>query len=124
MNEGAYTFKREGVYYLTYTANHFESIDYAVGYATADNPFGPWTKYENNPILRANIQVMGPGNGMFIKSPSGNENFFIYHTHYNHKTVRPRKLAMDKVWFENHPEGGADIIHIDGPSFTPQLYPN
>ena len=44
--------KKGDTYYLIYSANHYESKDYAVGYATASSPKGPWTKYSGNPILR------------------------------------------------------------------------
>lgn len=36
--EGPSILKQNGVYYLLYSANHFESKDYAVGYATSDSP--------------------------------------------------------------------------------------
>ena len=36
--EGPSLLKRNGVYYLIYSANHFRSQDYAVGYATATSP--------------------------------------------------------------------------------------
>ena len=48
--EGPSVLKKEGIYYLIYSANHFESKNYGVGYATSDSPMGPWKKYEENPI--------------------------------------------------------------------------
>ena len=50
--EGPSVLKKEGIYYLIYSANHFESKNYGVGYATSDSPMGPWKKYEENPILQ------------------------------------------------------------------------
>ena len=38
--EGPSIVKRDGLYYLLYSANDFRSQDYAVGYATSDSPFG------------------------------------------------------------------------------------
>ena len=52
MAEGPSVLKKEGIYYLIYSANHFESKNYGVGYATSDSPMGPWKKYEENPILQ------------------------------------------------------------------------
>lgn len=40
--EGPSILKRNGMYYLIYSANHYQSQDYAVGYATATSPLGPW----------------------------------------------------------------------------------
>ena len=41
--EGPSLLKKGNTYYLIYSANHYESKDYAVGYATASSPKGPWT---------------------------------------------------------------------------------
>ena len=123
VNEGGFMIKHNNLYYLTYTANHFASIDYAVGYAISDSPTGPWEKYENNPILCANEQVYGPGNGVFVPSPSSSELFFVYHMHYNTKSAVPRKLAIDRARFAANPDGGPDIIIIDGPTVTEQPMP-
>lgn len=40
--EGPSVLKRGDTYYLIYSANHYESKDYAVGYATSTSPKGPW----------------------------------------------------------------------------------
>ena len=40
--EGSFPFKRNGLYYLTF-AHVFQDEGYTIGYATADNPFGPFT---------------------------------------------------------------------------------
>jgi len=48
--EGPFVLKHKGKYYLTYSANHTRSEDYAIGYAVSDSPLGPFEKYENNPI--------------------------------------------------------------------------
>jgi beta-xylosidase len=50
--EGSYTFKHGDSYYMMYSANHFARENYAVGYATAKSPLGPFTKAANNPILQ------------------------------------------------------------------------
>lgn len=61
--------KKGNTYYLIYSANHYESKDYAVGYATASSPKGPWTKYSGNPILRRDkeaaksVGLVGTGHG-------------------------------------------------------------
>ena len=51
--EGPSILKKDGVYYLVYSANHFESKNYGVGYATSDSPMGPWKKYAG--ILFCNV---------------------------------------------------------------------
>ena len=54
-NEGAFVFKYNGKYYMTYSANNTGYEYYGVGYATADHPMGPWTKAEENPILATDL---------------------------------------------------------------------
>ena len=51
-----------------YSANHYKGENYAVGYATADSPLGPFTKAANNPILEKNIDKGGEvtGTGQLI----------------------------------------------------------
>jgi hypothetical protein len=50
--EGSFTFKKDGIYYMMYSANHFGGENYAVGYATSGSPLGPFKKANNNPILQ------------------------------------------------------------------------
>ena len=122
--EGAYAVKHNGVYYLIYTANHFASIDYSMGYATSASPFGPWTRYSGNPILQQTANLHGPGNGMVIDSPDGSEMFLCYHVHYDLNNVGPRRVALDRIWFEADPQGGIDILVLNGPTVALQRYPS
>lgn len=56
-------FKDNGKYYLYYHAmGNGES--YRIGVAVADNPLGPFVKYENNPIL--DLENFGQGNDKYI----------------------------------------------------------
>lgn len=48
--EGAYVIKEKGTFYMFYSS---WSRGYEIGYATAKNPLGPWTKFEGNPIYGA-----------------------------------------------------------------------
>lgn len=123
VNEGAFVIKHKDTYYLTYSANHFESPDYGVGYATAPTPMGPWTKYENNPIMKSNIVVPGAGHHSLIHSPDGTELFMVYHTHNSTKATEPRKLGIDRVQFVPQ-ENGPDIMEVWGPTITPQPMPS
>ena len=49
--EGPFVLKHNGTYYLLYSYNGAMGPTYAVGYATATNPLGPWTRYPGNPIV-------------------------------------------------------------------------
>jgi hypothetical protein len=79
--EGSTTFRSGGRYYLTYSANNWESPSYGVGYATATNPLGPWKKAPENPILSQDPQIgmYSTGHGSLAFSPDGSEMYYVHH---------------------------------------------
>ena len=119
MNEGPFVLKHNGTYYLTYSGNDYQSPKYAVGYATSDSPMGPWTRYEGNPILIGNDELAGTGHHSFITKPSGC-NIIIYHAHNTPTAVQPRKMCIDTYEFVTNPNGGPDILQVNGPTTTDQ----
>lgn len=60
--EGPSVLKKNGTYYLIYSANHYQNKGYGVGYATSKSPMGPWIKYSKNPLLQG---VGGHGIGRY-----------------------------------------------------------
>jgi beta-xylosidase len=66
--EGPFTIRHNGLYYLFYSGNDWQS-NYAMGYATGKSPTGPFTKYLGNPILRGTRHVFGPGGGSVVEGP-------------------------------------------------------
>lgn len=97
--EGPTVLKMKDTYYLFYSANHFMSIDYAVGYATAKSPFGPWTKNKNNPIIhRSIVKENGAGHGdLFFDTK--NHPYYVYHVHNSNTIVTPRKTRIVPLVF-------------------------
>jgi len=69
--EGPWMLKRNGTYYLMYSGNATSSVDYAIGYATAADPLGPFTKYPGNPILHKGGGILGPGHNSVVEAPDG-----------------------------------------------------
>ncbi len=120
-NEGPYVLKHNGQYYLTYSANGYFSPNYAVGYATAADPLGPWRKYEKNPILAKDLSigVSGPGHNTFVRSPDDSELFIVYHAHTD--TANPggnRNVNIDRAVFVN------GRLIIEGPTRSSQPAPS
>ena len=116
--EGPSIVKRKGSYYLFYTANDFRNPDYAVGYATASSPLGPWKKYEGNPIIsKKNVGVNGPGHGDFFTDNAGSLNY-VFHTHQSQTKVTPRKTAMIRVNFSADASGAPDKVIADENTFV------
>lgn len=70
-NEGSFLLHRGGRYIMTYSANFFGGPDYAVGYATADHPLGPYRKAAENPILERGGPITGTGHSCLFSAPDG-----------------------------------------------------
>lgn len=110
VTEGPSVLLHRGTYYLFYSANDFRNIDYAVGYATAPTPVGPWKKYPGNPIIsRHNTGENGSGHGDFIRDKEG-ALFYVFHTHLSDHTVQPRKTAIIRVRFAPDSSGVDKVI--------------
>jgi hypothetical protein len=73
--------ERKDVYYLTYSANNWESPNYGVGYAVAEHPLGPFRKSPTNPILSQNAQIgmYSTGHGSIAFSPDGAQLYYVHH---------------------------------------------
>jgi len=115
VTEGPTVIKRGKKYYMFYSANDFRNPDYAVGYATADHPLGPWEKSEQNPIINRQMAGMnGPGHGDIVSDNKGNI-WYVFHTHYSNEKVAPRRTVMVKVSFEG--KGENEKVKVDDSSF-------
>lgn len=103
VNEGPFVVKREGGYYMTYSANHYASPDYGIGLAYADKPLGDWTKSERNPVIQNPDGLVGTGHSSFFQDQEG-ALYIVYHAHFDTSEVHPRKVFISKAKFEK-PEG-------------------
>lgn len=92
--EGPTVFKEDDTYYLIYSANDFRNQDYAVGYATSDNPLGPWKKSENNPIIHgSDVGEYGVGHGDLLRDQN-DKMLYVLHAHNSSTAVHPRVSAI------------------------------
>lgn len=111
--EGPTVIKLDDVYYLFYSANHFQNIDYAVGYATSGSPYGPWVKYAGNPIIHRDIVgENGSGHGDLFEGLDGSY-YYVYHVHHSDSQVAPRKTRIVPMIFEKNPATGLYDISVD-----------
>ena len=124
--EGPTVVKLKGIYYLFYSANDFRSIDYAVGYATANSPYGPWTKYENNPIIhRSIVKENGSGHGDLFFDKQ-NKPYYVYHVHNSSTKVNPRRTRIIPLHLKLNTKTGIYDISVDSnegiiPKITSQV---
>ncbi len=112
--EGSYIFKKNDIYYMMYSANYFGGQNYAVGYATANDPLGPFTKAANNPVLQKNVEqggiVTGTGHNSVTWSANGQEMYCVYHG-------RTSATGDDRVVFIDHMEVRDDgTLIVNGPT--------
>jgi len=122
ITEGPTVIKHKGIYYLIYSANDFRSIDYAVGYATSKSPFGPWIKYEKNPIIdRHIIGRNGTGHGDMFKDAKGDYHY-VFHTHNSDSLVVPRQTFIIGLKFRYNKITNSDEIIVNKNSLiTPTM---
>jgi beta-xylosidase len=110
--EGPSMLKYDGRYYLFYSANWWESADYAVGYAISDTIMGNYTKPLEKPLFVKRGKVMGPGGQEFFTDPNGTL-WMAYHGWTSPYVGYPhgaRSLRIEPVHFVN------GIPLIDGPT--------
>ena len=98
VTEGPNIVKHNGTYYLTYSANSYESQDYAVGYATSTSLQGPWQKYSGNPILRRYDGLVGTGHHTIFRDKD--EKLRIaFHAHQSTTAIHPRTMYIGTMEF-------------------------
>lgn len=98
VTEGPTVIKRDGKYWMFYSANDFRNIDYAIGLAISDHPLGPWKKVESNPLLsRKQTGQNGTGHGDLF-SAKGNW-YYVFHTHQSGSKVSPRRTMLIPLKF-------------------------
>ena len=116
--EGPFVLKHDGIYYLTYSANHTRSPYYAVGYATSKKPLGPFKKYENNPILSKTDRVNGVGHHSFTTDHDKKQLICVYHRHFIFNEFTPIIVCIDRAEFEKINSKTTLVIY--GPTNTTQ----
>jgi beta-xylosidase len=92
--EGPSVFKHNDKYYMLYSANHYESLNYGIGYTIADSPKGSWRKADENPILqKPQNEIVGSGHGAIFKDKEGLYKY-VFHAHNNSKSIHPRLMHI------------------------------
>jgi xylan 1,4-beta-xylosidase len=98
--EAPWMLKRGGTYYLLYSGGGADTADYAIGYATAKSPIGPFSKYPGNPVMKKGNGVFGPGHCAVTKSQDGRL-WMIYHQKRDSSKGWDRIICIDPIWFDD-----------------------
>lgn len=99
VTEGPWMLRRGGTYYLMYSGSGADGPDYAIGYATAPSPLGPFTKHPGNPIVQRGGGVFGPGHHCVVPGPDGRL-WMVYHQQNSAQVGWDRFLALDPIEFD------------------------
>jgi beta-xylosidase len=106
--------KRLGRYWLLYSGGAWTGDMYAVSWASADHPLGPWTDAGATlpPLLRGTSELVGPGHCSVVAGPDG-EDWLAYHAW--DAALTARRMCLDRIeWTEDGPRTA-------GPTTTPQV---
>jgi len=109
--------KHKGVYYLLYSGGSANTEHYAIGYATARTPLGPFTKYARNPIIREGGRVLGPGHGSVTRDREG-KLWLVYHQQKDETPGWNRVICIDRLWFDDN-----GVLHGEATRATPRPAP-
>ena len=106
-------------YYLFYSANHWDSLTYAIGFAICTSITGPCNKPQNSPFLSYFGKAMGPGGQDFFTDATGNL-WMSYHSWafpYFGYPDGTRNMRIDRMTFVDK----APVSN--GPTTNPQPLP-
>jgi beta-xylosidase len=118
VNEGSFITRHNSTYYMTYSANSYESPFYGIGVATSANIYGPWIKYDRNPILQKPGDLQGVGHSAMFTDKSGKLRI-VFHAHNSSTSIHPRNMYISTVRFVNM--NGTEIMEIDTVYISPVL---
>ncbi len=97
--EGAFLIQANGYYYLFYCGDNTWK-HYAEMVARSKNIFGPYERYEKNPILKTNKCFSNPGGASLFKDEEGRW-WIVYHAYKSHNIGSGRIMMLKKVVFKD-----------------------
>jgi beta-xylosidase len=114
--EGPFVRKRLGRYWMLFSGGAWTNRSYAVAWAVADAPTGPFREPEigGATLLRTVPGLVGPGHCSVVEGPDG-EDWVAYHAW--DEGLGARRLCLDRI------EWTPDGPRVDGPTTGPQPVP-
>ncbi|MBQ8162908.1 MAG: family 43 glycosylhydrolase [Clostridia bacterium] len=116
--EGAWMYKRNGTYYLTYSAPGTEWCSYAMGAYKSKSPKGPWEYMKTSPFLLTKSGIIrGTGHGSIVDGPNGTA-WVFYTCCVCYGGAFERRIGYDPIGFDEN----GDIIPTsasENPSWAP-----
>ncbi len=94
--------RRGDTHYLFYSANDWDSTDYAIGVAECESIQGPCHKPSDEPWMHSSPYSLGPGGEEFFQPPGSTDIWMVHHGWLPHQagtTDGERRLYLDRVSF-------------------------
>lgn len=113
--EGPMVLKVDGLYYMTYTGNHYLSPGYRICAAVSEHPQGPYRECANNPTLvHTTGKNIGLGHSSTVLGPDLCTYYIVYH---NLNPDQTRDLDLDVIEMRD------GHVQVAGPSREEQVAP-
>jgi beta-xylosidase len=109
-----------GRYLLLFSANHFGSRHYAIGYATGPSPLGSFAKAPENPIVSTSGGAFGPGHQSLVQDDAG-QNWLLYHAWRDDPPAGP--VAARTLWLDRLEMRGDGTMAVNAPGRAAQRKP-
>ena len=118
VNEGPQMIKHNGKYYISYSANGYDSKAYSIHQAVSDSPLGNFVKI--GAVLDASNADYTGGTGHHYFIEKDGETFIVYHKHgFAGGWNGHRLLGADRcVWTKD--QDGNELLTANGPSLSLQ----
>ena len=100
--EGPTMFIRNGKYYFMWSEGGWTGPDYAVAYAIADNPLGPFKRIDRV-LWRDEEVARGAGHHSVINIPGTDDWYIVYHRRpLDQTSAHHRATCIDKMEFDEN----------------------
>jgi hypothetical protein len=105
---------------MFYSANDYGSADYAMGYAVASSPQGPFVDQSPEPWVSSTPEAAGPGGEAVLTL--GEDTWLAYHAwdpaRVGYAAGGERSMWLDRIRWDG------DVPVLEGPSATPRAVPS
>jgi GH43 family beta-xylosidase len=116
--EGPFVVFHDNRYWCFYSGGRWNTENYGVGFAVADDPLGPWKDdlAEHGPVVLQGVagRIIGPGHNSVAIAPDGKSKVIVYHAW--DRDLTKRRMFIDPLsWTDQGPR-------CDGPSLGPRVF--
>ena len=114
--EGQCMLKKNNYYYLFYSEGDCcgRGCTYRVNVARSAGIKGPYTKFDENPVIAANAEWKCPGHGTIVTTPQA-EDYYLYHAYNTHDNVYTGRQGMLSKLIWNTTTGWPSAEAVSGP---------